>query len=103
MHVLRGGERREEEDRKQVVATASGMEGRLQEGLPLVLGAVLGGTARRAGGLLRVWDPSPQVLLSGSICEARWAAPGLLSGLWAAPGRGGHGELCVLQHPSLPR
>lgn len=50
MHVLRGGERREEEDRKQVAATASGMEGRRQEDLPLVPGAVLGGTARLGAG-----------------------------------------------------
>lgn len=43
VHVLRGGERREEEDRKQAVATARGMEVRLQEGLPLVHGVVLEG------------------------------------------------------------
>lgn len=111
IHVLRGRVRAEnsggwgvkgEAGRTQrLLLQAQGRRSGCSKACPrrrVVLGVgSAGGVAGSASG------PPPQVPLSGSCCQPLLEAPGLLSGLRAAPRPGGHGELCVLQYPGLPR
>lgn len=97
MGTLGGGQSGEEADRTERLLLQGWRSG-CREACPCwwaVLGAEWAGAS--ASGT------PPQVLLSGPRAQPLLAAPGLLPGLWAAPRPRGHGELCVLQHPGLPR